>query len=50
MNRPVNSFEDVFEAVKDYCTQDGKIGNTAKKLWLDTLKPARLEGSDAVFY
>ena len=47
---PVNSFEEVFEAVKEYCTKDGKVGDIARNLWLDTLKPARLEGTDAVFY
>ena len=46
----MNSFEDVFQAVMDYCTESGKIGETAKGLWLSSLKPARLEGSDAVFY
>ena len=50
MNGLVNSFEEVFEAVKEYCTKDGKVGDIAKNLWLDTLKPARLEGTDAVFY
>lgn len=46
----MNSFEDVFEAVKEFCTSSGKIGETARGLWLDTLRPARLEGSDAVIY
>ena len=50
MTRTVNSFEEVFEAVKAYCTNEKKIGDIPKKLWLDTLKPARLEGTDAVFY
>ena len=46
----MNSFEEVFDAVKAYCTKEGKVGDTAKHLWLDTLKPARLEGNDAVLY
>ena len=46
----MNSFEDVFQALMDYCTASGKIGETAKGLWLSSLKPARLDGSDAVFY
>ena len=50
VNKPVNSFEEVFEAVKEYCSKDGKVGNVAKGLWLDTLRPARLEGTDAVIY
>ena len=27
MNGLVNSFEEVFEAVKEYCTKDGKVGD-----------------------
>ncbi len=50
VNGLMNSFEEVFEAVKEYVTKDGKVGDVAKNLWLDTLKPARLEGTDAVFY
>lgn len=50
VNKPVNSFEEVFEAVKEYCTKDGNVGELAKNLWLDKLKPVRLDGSDAVFY
>ena len=46
----MNSFEEVFDAVKAYCTKDGKVGDIARNLWLDTLKPMRLEGTDAVFY
>ncbi|MBQ1351956.1 MAG: chromosomal replication initiator protein DnaA [Oscillospiraceae bacterium] len=46
----MNSFDEVFDAVKAYCLQDGKIGEIAKGLWLDKLEPVRLEGSDAVFY
>ncbi len=46
----MNSFEEVYDAVKKYCTDSGKIGDTAKNLWLDVLKPARLEGNEAVFY
>ena len=46
----MNSFEEVFDAVKAYCTKNGKVGDIARNLWLDTLKPARLEGTDAVFY
>ena len=46
----MNSFEEVYDAVKAYCQQDGKIGEIARGLWLDKLEPVRLEGSDAVFY
>ena len=30
----MNSFEEVFDAVKAYCTKEGKIGDIAKNLWL----------------
>ncbi|MBQ8920899.1 MAG: chromosomal replication initiator protein DnaA [Oscillospiraceae bacterium] len=46
----MNSFEEVFDAVKAYCKEEGKIGDLAINLWLDKLIPARLEGSDAVLY
>lgn len=46
----MNSFEEVYRAVEDYCTKNGKVGTTAKNLWLDSLRPARLEGNVAVFY
>ena len=46
----MNSFEEVYDAVKTYCTESGKIGDTAKNLWLENLKPARLDGTEAVFY
>ena len=45
----MNSFADVFELVKEYCTKDGKIGEVARGLWIDTLTPVRLEGKIAVF-
>ncbi|MBE6848030.1 MAG: chromosomal replication initiator protein DnaA [Ruminococcus sp.] len=46
----MNSFADVFEMVKEYCTKKEKIGTVARGLWIDTLRPVRLEGNKAVFY
>lgn len=46
----MNSFADVFEMVKEYCTKKEKIGTVARGLWIDTLRPVRLEGKKAVFY
>ncbi len=46
----MNSFADVFEMVKEYCTKKEKIGTVARGLWIDTLRPVRLEGRKAVFY
>lgn len=46
----MNSFEEVFDAAKEYCVRVGEIGEIARGMWLDTLEPGRLEGSDAVVY
>lgn len=46
----MNSFAEVFEAVKQYCTNEGGLGDVPRKLWLDALEPVGLEGNDAVFY
>ncbi len=46
----MNSFADVFEMVKEYCTKQERIGITARGVWIDTLRPVRLEGNKAVFY
>lgn len=45
----MNSFEEVYEAVKAYCSEHG-VGDLAIDIWLNKLEPARLEGSVAVFY
>ncbi len=45
----MNSFAEVFEAVKQYCTNEGGLGEVPRKLWLDALEPVALEGNDAVF-
>lgn len=46
----MNTYDEVYEAVKAYCTKDDRVGKTAQTLWLDPLQFARLEGTDAVFY
>jgi len=45
----MNSFEDVFNNVINYCSEVGDIGETALKLWIKTIKPVKLEGNTAVF-
>lgn len=46
----MNTYDEVYEAVKAYCTKGDRVGKTAQSLWLDPLQFARLEGTDAVFY
>lgn len=45
----MNSFEDLFNCVVDYCKEIGGIGDVALKLWIKNLKPVNLEGNKAVF-
>ncbi len=45
----MNSFEEVFNFVIDYCREVGEIGDVAIKLWIKTLVPIKLEGSKAIF-
>lgn len=45
----MNSFEEVFNLVIDYCREVGEIGDVAIKLWIKTLTPVGLEGNTAVF-
>lgn len=46
----MTSFQEVFESVKEYCLQSGQIGETAHRLWIQTLEPVELQGDTAVFY
>ena len=46
----MTSFIEVFERVKEYCAASGEIGETAHRLWIQTLEPLKLEGNTAVFY
>lgn len=45
----MTSFKEVFELVKDYCATKGEIGETAHKLWIQTLEPIELSADTAVF-
>lgn len=45
----MNSFEEVFNCIIDYCRDVGDIGEVALKLWIKTLKPVSLEGNKATF-
>lgn len=45
----MNSFEEVFNLVIDYCREVGEIGDVAIKLWIKTLTPVGLEGNTAIF-
>lgn len=45
----MNSFEEVFNFVIDYCREVGEIGDVAIKLWIKTLIPVGLEGNKAIF-
>ena len=44
----MNSFEEVFESVKEYCLQKN-IPAIAITTWIDQMKPISFDGSDAVF-
>lgn len=48
----MTSFNEVFESVKQYCADSGKIGETAHKLWIQTLEPVELdlENNTAIFF
>lgn len=46
----MTSFIEVFESVKEYCATSGEIGETAHRLWIQTLEPINLEGNTAIFY
>jgi chromosomal replication initiator protein len=45
----MNSFEDVFARVKEYCLTEGGLSEVAVKLWIGSLKPVTLSGSVAAF-
>lgn len=44
----MNSFEEVFNLVIDYCREVGEIGDVAIKLWIKTINPIGLEGNTAI--
>ncbi len=45
----MNSFEDVFARVKEYCLTEGGLSEVAVKLWIGALNPTHLSGSIAAF-
>lgn len=45
----MNSFEDVFARVKEYCLKEGGLSEVAVKLWIGSLQPLSLSGSVAAF-
>ena len=44
----LNSFEEVFKHVVDYCREKGEIGEIALDLWIRNIVPLKLDGSTAV--
>lgn len=44
----MNSFEEVFNLVIEYCREVGEIGDVAIKLWIKTITPIGLEGNKAI--
>ncbi len=45
----MNSFEDVFAGVKEYCLKEGGLSDVAVKLWISSLQPLSLNGTIAAF-
>ena len=45
----MNSIDEAFSSVKQYCRKEGRISEAAMKLWIDIMKPVQLDGSVAVF-
>ncbi|MBR6670789.1 MAG: chromosomal replication initiator protein DnaA, partial [Ruminococcus sp.] len=45
----MNSFSEVFEEVKRFCIESGKVGEVPLKTWIGSLEPVELNGQNAVF-
>ena len=45
----MNSFSEVFESVKAYCIEVGKVNEVALKTWIASLEPVEIDGKNAVF-
>ena len=45
----MNSFDEVFEKVKIYCLENGKIPEIGIQTWINPLVPVKFEGTDAIF-
>lgn len=46
----MNSFAEVFEAIKKYCLNEGQLGETAYTLWIKSIETKELSGNKAVLY
>ena len=45
----MNSFKELFDNVKKYCLENGKIPAIGIKTWIDPLTPINFDGSNAIF-
>lgn len=45
----MNSFTELFDNVKKYCLENGKIPAIGIKTWIDPLTPVNFDGSNAIF-
>ena len=45
----MNSFDEVFQQVKQYCSEHEMISDVAMKTWIDAMTPVGIDGKDAVF-
>lgn len=45
----MNSFTELFDNVKQYCLENGKIPAIGIKTWIDPLTPVNFDGSNAIF-
>ena len=44
----IDSFDEVFKGVVEYCRSNGNIAETAIRLWIERLKPVKLDGNKAI--
>ncbi len=42
----MNSFSEVFESVKAYCIEVGKVNEVALKTWIASLEPVEIDGKN----
>lgn len=45
----MNSFDEVFDKVKNYCLENNTIPEIGITTWIDPMKPVSFDGSNAVF-
>lgn len=46
----LNSFEEVFDCVKQYCLASGKIIESAYNIWIEPISALQLDGSKAILF